>query len=188
MATIANPVTIKSLSAAEVTSTFTTDHKSADILLSEFDTSAGENSSRFWESSDRDGTDATDEDHSEAETEHSGIISGCETDVCTSHLGEVGSSSVEIESGTKGDDEAEQVSELPRYVLRPRRHSKVVSKLAKSHTVDQLSSSTCVTNPPSGDSSCGFLRTQRDTPLTLISIQPNLLSMTVVIMELHLMS
>ena len=31
---------------------------------------------------------------------------------------------------------------------------------------DLISSSTCVTSPPSGDSSCGFLRTQQDTALT----------------------
>ena len=33
-------------------------------------------------------------------------------------------------------------------------------------THDLISSSTCVTNPPSGGPSCGFLRTQQDTALT----------------------
>ena len=101
MATMQNPVTTKSLCATEVTSIFSTDRKNVDILSSEFDTSTGEDSSSFRESSDCDGTDATDEDQSEAETDHNGIISGSENEVCTSHLGEVGSSSVKIKSGQK---------------------------------------------------------------------------------------
>ena len=90
MATMQNPVTTKSLCATEVTSIFSTDRKSVDILSSEFDTSTGEDSSSFWESSDRDSTDATDEDQSEAETDHNGIISGSENEVCKSPPGEVG--------------------------------------------------------------------------------------------------
>ena len=53
------------------------------------------------------------EDQSEAETEHSGIISGYETDVQVL-LDQVGS--VKIELGTEDDDEADQVSESPRHV------------------------------------------------------------------------
>ena len=67
--------------------------------------------------------DATDDDSSENE-------------VCTSPPVEVGSSSVEIKSGT-GDDKADQVSEPPRHVLRPRRHTKELTKL---HTVDTTGS------------------------------------------------
>ena len=139
MATIANPVTNKPLCAAEVTSIFSTNRKSVDILLSEFDTSTGKDSSSFWESSDRDGTDATDDDSS--------IISGSENEVCTSPPGEVGSSSVEIESGTEGDDKADQVSEPPRRVLRPRvlrpcilRPRRQTKELTKLHTVNTTGS------------------------------------------------
>ena len=95
------------------------------------------------------------EDQSEAETEHSGIISGYETDVQVL-LDQVGS--VKIELGTEGDDEADQVSESPRHVLRPHRRNNVVSKLAKLHTVGTtgyvrvgkcISMSHCIAIPPS---------------------------------------
>ena len=52
---------------------------------------------------------------------------------------------------------------------------------ARSHLIQYMRNKST-----SGNSSCGFLQTQRDIPLTLMSIQANLL--TAVIMELHLMS
>ena len=126
MATITN-LTQKLLSPEEVALIFSTNHRSANFFLNNFDTSSGENSS-FWESSDRDTTTiaSSDHDESEVETEYNRMVSNGDPDTCADPGLQEGKGEAIVitnksESSTEGADEADLVLGSPKHVLRPRK-------------------------------------------------------------------